>query len=146
MNPLCLSLRRFALLLCLCASVPFLASCVDRRIYITSEPPGARVYLNDIDVGVTPAEVNFTYFGVYDVRLRKDGYEPLITSAEAKAPLHEQPVIDFFALLVPGEKRTEIRWHFDLEEAVNDPDALLERAAEMRERTVNIEDEDDAEE
>ncbi len=39
----------------------------------------------------TPLEVDFTWFGVYDVRVTKSGYEPLITSREAKAPLHETP-------------------------------------------------------
>ena len=65
---------------------------VERRITITSEPSGAIVSLNDTEVGRTPVEVDFTYFGVYDVRLRKEGYEPIVTTAEAKAPLHEQPV------------------------------------------------------
>jgi len=110
------------------------AGCVERRISITSEPSGARVVLNDRDVGATPLEVDFTWFGVYDVRVTKAGYEPLITSREAKAPLHETPPIDFFALLVPGTKTTHIDWHFELEPANNDPGALLERADALRHR------------
>lgn len=108
------------------------AGCVQRRIFVTSEPPGAEVWLNDVDVGLTPVEVDFTYFGVYDVRLRKDGFEPISTSAKAKAPPHEWPGLSFLALLVPTTKKTEIRWHYDLEPADNDPDALLARARELR--------------
>jgi hypothetical protein len=106
--------------------------CVERRIHVTSEPTGARVWLNDVDVGVTPLEVDFNYFGVYDVRLRKEGFEPLATTAEAEAPFHEWPVIDFFALAWPGTKRTDIRWHFEMAPEDVDTAALLERAVTLR--------------
>jgi hypothetical protein len=108
------------------------AGCVDRRIFITSDPSGARVYLNDQDVGLTPLEVNFTWFGTYDVRVRKAGYEPLVTTREAKAPLHEVPPFDLAALAIPGTKTTHIDWHFELQPATNDPVALLERAEQLR--------------
>ena len=116
----------------LAAAAGAASGCVERRIYIDSDPPGARVFVNDADVGVTPVELDFTYFGTYDVRLHKPGYEPLVTTAEAEAPLHEVPVIDLFALLVPVTKRTEIFWDFELEPARSDPQALAERAAEVR--------------
>ncbi len=106
--------------------------CVERRMHVTSEPPGARVWLNDVEVGTTPVEVDFTWFGVYDVRLTKEGYEPLITTAEAEAPLHEWPVVGFFALAIPGTKRTDVRWHFELAPEVVDAEGLLERAIELR--------------
>lgn len=108
------------------------AGCVDRRIFITSDPSGARVYLNDQDVGVTPLEVNFTWYGVYDVRVRKEGYEPLVTTREAKAPLYELPPFDLIALAIPGTKRTHIDWNFTLEPAKTGPAALMERADELR--------------
>lgn len=111
-----------------------LSGCTERRIHITSEPEGALVTLNDVQVGETPCEVDFTYFGVYDVRLRKEGYEPLITKAEAKAPFHEWPVVDLVALAVPVKKRTRIDWHFILEPASQESGALIQRAEEMRER------------
>ena len=111
-----------------------LAGCVERRIHITSEPSGAAVTLNDVEVGRTPVEVDFTYFGTYDVRLRRDGYETLVAAREAEAPLHEQPVIDFFALLIPTTKRTLIEWHFELEPEQSDPAGIIERADALRQR------------
>lgn len=117
--------------LCLCGSM--LSGCVDRRISITSEPPGAQVFLNDSDVGRTPVEVNFTYFGTYDVRLRKEGYEPLVTKANAKAPIHEWPGIDLLFLPMPFTKETRIAWHFDMKPAETDPMGTVQRAAELRE-------------
>lgn len=109
-----------------------LGGCVERRLVITSEPAGATVYLNDAELGRTPLEVDFTYFGTYDVRLRKDGYEPLVTSRNAKAPFHEWPGVDLAAMLIPVTKRTRIDWHFDLVPADADENALLERASAAR--------------
>lgn len=119
---------------CVLGSAVGLAGCVDRRIHITSEPTGAVVMLNDAEVGVTPCEVNFTYFGVYDVRLHKSGFEPLVTKAEAKAPFHEWPGVDLAAMAVPGTKKTRIDWHFTMQPEVIDDAALLARANDLRGR------------
>lgn len=105
-----------------------LGGCMQRTIHISSEPSGAQVFLNDVEVGRTPLEVGFTYFGTYDVRLRKAGYEPLITSAKTDAPMHEWPGIDLIAMAWPQGTETNIRWHFTMDEADVDEDALLERA------------------
>ncbi len=113
--------------------------CAQRRILVTSEPPGARVSINDVDVGVTPLETSFTYYGVYDVRLDKDGFEPLRTRADAHAPIFEYPPIDFAAQAIPAD--TIVRWNFILTPALErtlDPrafeDELHRRAAALRSR------------
>jgi hypothetical protein len=111
-----------------------LAGCVKRTISITSEPNGALVHLNDQEVGRTPLTVPFRFYGTYDVRLEKDGYEPLWTEADAAAPWWETPGPDLVAEMIPGAA-SEIRWHFDLEpKGELDEAALLERAGEMRDR------------
>ncbi|MEM1424369.1 MAG: PEGA domain-containing protein [Planctomycetota bacterium] len=121
------------LLVCgLCACLLVGCGTQSRRIVVTSDPSGARVHLNDIDVGVTPVEVDFTYFGVYEVRLAKSGYEPLVAAREAEAPIHEWPGFDLVAMALPGDEVTEIAWHFVLEESDDDPVALMERAREVR--------------
>jgi hypothetical protein len=114
------------------ACVAALGGCVERRIAITSEPTGARVWVNDREVGQTPCEVEFTWFGVYDVRLRKEGFEPLVTTAEAKAPLHEQPGLDAIAMAIPGKDSTLIAWHFALEPSAGKADGLVDRARGLR--------------
>ncbi len=118
-----------------------LPGCLSRTMVITSNPPGATVFLNDVEVGRTPVEVEFEWYGVYDVRLRLEGYEPLVTGREARAPLHELPVIDFFTTLAPVRFRHRVEWHFDLtpsQERTLDSEALeaglLERARETRGR------------
>lgn len=118
----------------LLGTLVYATGCVDRRIAITSEPPGALVHLNDQEVGRTPLEVNFEWFGTYDVRLTLDGYEPITTSREAEPPLHEQPGIDLIALAMPMTSRTRIAWHFELQPAEMDQASLIERGMELGRR------------
>jgi hypothetical protein len=129
-------LQARGLALCGLAFAACAVGCVDRRIHITSDPSGAAVILNDAEVGVTPCEVNFTYFGTYDVRLHKAGYEPLVTRAKAEAPFHEWPGVDLAAAAVPVTKRTRIDWHFTMTPEVVDDAGLLSRATELRGRAV----------
>ena len=106
--------------------------CVRRKLNITSSPPGALVYLNDREVGRTPVDVDITYYGTYDVRLLKDGYEPITTSGDAPGPLWDLPGPDFIAELLPVNLTSETDWHYELEIEDNDADALLKRAEELR--------------
>lgn len=133
----------FARALCLAlplvaAIVLVLGGCVTRRIVVTSEPPGASVWVNDQQIGRTPAEVGFDYFGMYDVRLRLDGYEPITTKANASAPIYEYPPFDVVAEALPGTRETVITWHYVLKPALElqgDPReqerALIGRAKEL---------------
>lgn len=122
------------------ATLLSLAACTpQRRITITSDPPGARVWLNDTEIGVTPASAAFKFYGAYDVRLELPGYEPLHVAKRANAPIQEQPGIDFLALLLPFEKKHEVTWHFPLTpslEQTQTPEALesglIDRARAMR--------------
>lgn len=126
----------------LCVGVTALAGgCMQRSLEITSEPEGATVYLNDVEVGRTPLEVGFTYYGEYDVLLMKDGYEPLRTRADAVAPVYEHPPLDLAAEAMPWGVRTRVPWHFVMtplpataEEKAAAEAALLDRARATREK------------
>ncbi len=109
-----------------------LTGCLERRLYITSDPPGAIVRLNDVDVGRTPVEVDFEWYGTYDVRLSKDGYEPLATSQKADAPVHEWPGIDLVAMALPVRFKNDVRWHFTLEPSPDDAQGAIDRGREVR--------------
>lgn len=131
---------RLLISLSLCAVC--LGGCMQRTLTITSEPEGALVWVNDVEVGRTPVETSFTFYGTYDVRLRKEGYEPLSTCRVARTPVYEYPPIDFVTMALPWRTNTKIAWHFDLEpEAeVVDPvlaeTELLERAGDLRAATT----------
>lgn len=127
-----------------------LTGCLEHTIVVTSEPAGAVVYLNDQEIGRTPVEADFRYFGVYDVRLNLEGYEPIVTSRKAAAPLYEVPPIDLAAEAVPAKLPTRIEWHFVMAPLASqvpgaDREALqrelLSRAGELRESAENGENE-----
>lgn len=124
------------------ALVVFVGGCADRRILVTSEPSGATVFINDVEVGRTPVSAGFTYYGVYDVRLRRDGFEPISTSAKADAPLYEYAGADLITEAIPGGVLTEVKWHFTMtpspehgtDKKTFEAD-LIRRAAELRAAT-----------
>lgn len=109
-----------------------------RTIRITSEPSGALVHLNDEEVGRTPVTVPFKFYGTYGVRLQRDGYDTLSTTAEADAPWWEYPGPDLIAAVVP-DTENRVAWHFELQPATpaaeQDADALIDRARQLRART-----------
>jgi hypothetical protein len=123
------------ILLALLVALP-LAGCVRRTLTITSEPPGALTYVNDREIGRTPATVDFLYYGEYDVRLVLEGYETLSTSGQAKAPWWDTIGVDLIAEMVPGEQHSQVHWHYELSPVDNDSNALRARASELRERVA----------
>jgi hypothetical protein len=90
--------------------------CVSQRYVITSDPPGALVYRNGQPIGATPVEEHFVYYGKYNFRLVKDGYEMLDIVQDIPAPWYEYPPLDFFAEQVwPHRIRDVQRFHYALE-------------------------------
>jgi hypothetical protein len=117
-------------------TILLLGGCVERTISITSEPPGALVWLNDREIGRTPVDVEFVHYGTYDVRLDLEGYEPLLTSGRAAPPWWDVPGADLLAELAPGHRRVEIAWHYELAPADERVEPLLERARRMRQESA----------
>jgi len=114
------------------------AGCVRRTLMVRTEPEGARVFLNDYEVGTSPVSVDFTWYGDYDVIVRKDGYETLKTHHEIKPPWYQVPPIDFVAeILVPFEIHDEREASFTLRPMAEvDPETLLQDAVELREQAI----------
>lgn len=123
--------------LALCALT--LTGCVERRIRVTSEPAGAIVWLNDVEIGRTPTETNFKFYGIYDVRLELEGHEPLVTTADASTPWWDFPGPDLIAEAIPGSKRI-IDWHFVLERKLDQTVSRDELEAGMFERARTLRD------
>ena len=125
--------------LVLTAAVLITAGCVRRTARFTSVPDGARVFLNDREIGRTPATVEFTWYGDYDVVYRLDGYETVKTNAVISPPLYQRFPFDFFAeVLWPGE----LHDHHDIptqqlvaRQPINQ-DELISRAKELRDRAL----------
>jgi len=93
-----------------------LVGCVERRLTINTRPQGALVTLNDEEIGQSPVTVSFEWYGDYNVRISKEGFETLKTHRELKAPLHDKFPFDFFAqLLNPNRIVDSYEWTFELE-------------------------------
>ncbi len=75
--------------------------CVQRKMTIEWNPPGALVYLNDQEIGRTPITTDFIWYGNYQVEVRKDGFETLKTHQQVNAPWWQLVPIDLFAEFFP---------------------------------------------
>jgi len=112
-----------------------LCGCVERTLKITSDPPGARVLINDEDVGQTPVRFSFLWYGDYDIALRKAGYQTLRTHHRVKPPWYEIAPIDLIAeTMIPGTIRDEhVSPTYRLEPAQTpEAESLVKRAVELR--------------
>lgn len=139
-------LRQGGLAVCLLAGAALaatLGACGTRVISVTSEPPGALVFINDTEVGRTPVDTTFKHFGTYDVRVNLEGFEPFAGPMEAQGSWRDAPVVDLVTFRA-GQDVT-VPWHFVLKPLPERSDrpgaeqALLERARQFRESQISIE-------
>jgi hypothetical protein len=125
---------RSVILATLALTVMLAGGCVKRTLRITSEPSGALVWLNDHEVGRTPLEVGFVYYGTYDVRLEREGCEPLLTVGQVNPPLWDMIGPDFVAEVIPVQLESNASLHYEMQPRKDDPVELLERARQLRGR------------
>jgi hypothetical protein len=117
------------LLLCALSS-----GCVQRRMTVRTNPPGALLYVDDYEIGTTPVSLPFTYYGTRKIRLVKDGYETLTTMQPIPPPWYQIVPIDFIAEnCVPGQIRDQRTLDFQLQpQAIVPTEQLLGRAEQLR--------------
>ena len=95
-------MRRFVGLLgCIVAVPAVTGGCVERILTVQTNPPGALVQLNSQEMGRTPVSRNFTWYGTYEIVIRRDGYETSHTSAKVFAPIYEWIPLDLLSELLP---------------------------------------------
>lgn len=124
--------------------VPFvLCACVERRLFVRTDPPGATVRVNGAEVGTSPVEWRFHHYGTVLVEAELDGHEPAQEARRLKKPLCQQPVLDFFFdVLWPGTIRDDHELHLALrplgerteEEVRREASELEARARALREK------------
>ncbi len=113
------------------------SGCVQRRLTIRSNPPGAMVYVDDRQIGATPVSTNFIYYGTRKIRLVKDGYETLTVMQPVPVPWYQFVPLDFVTEnLVPGDIRDQRTLDYQLVPQVVVPaEQLLARAEGLRQET-----------
>jgi hypothetical protein len=92
-----------------------LIGCVERQLTINTNPQGAIVALNDEEIGVSPVTVSFEWYGDYDVRISKEGFQTLKTHHKLKGPWYDRFPFDFLAnCLYPKRIVNSYEWTFTL--------------------------------
>lgn len=117
-----------------------LSGCVERRLFIRSNPPGAMVYVDDYQIGPTPIATSFTYYGTRKIRLVKDGYQTLTVYEKISPPWYEVPPLDFFSENLTTQQIRDMRvLEYQLQPMPVAPTPqLLQRAEELRRQTGNL--------
>jgi hypothetical protein len=102
-------IRRSVCVALLAALIGALPGCVERRLTVRSNPPGAQLYIDDYEIGTTPVSVNYTYYArARKIRLVKDGFETAVFYQSIPAPWYQYFPFDFVTEnLVPGQIRDE---------------------------------------
>ena len=106
--------------------------CVQRVIHVRSDPPGAAVWLNDREVGRTPFDKDFLWYGDYDVVARADGYQTLKTTREVTAPWWQFPPFDLLTDFLPVRDDETIRLELAPAAGLPDSPVVLVRGEQLR--------------
>ena len=116
------------------------AGCVERRLMVRTNPPGALLYVDDHEIGITPCATSFIYYGTRKIRLVKDGYETLVVNQPIPAPWYEFFPADFVAEnFVPGHIRDQRVLTYDLRSAIMVPNEQLSGRADALRAAVKAE-------
>lgn len=115
-----------------------LGGCVKREMTITSDPPGALVFISDKEIGRTPVVQEFLWYGDYEIALRLKGRQTLHTHRQIDAPWYEIIPLDLLSAVVPWTYHDKRYLHFELAErtAVDQAD-LIRRAEEFRAKAAS---------
>ncbi len=108
--------------------------CVQRRMTIRSNPPGALVYVDDYQLGTAPVSHDFVYYGTRKIRLVKDGYETLTVRQPFPLPWYQYFPLDFVTEnLIPWEIRDERVVDLAMVPAASiPPESIVARAEQAR--------------
>ena len=126
-----------------CSTMVFLlvvlnTGCVFRRMTVMSDPPGARLFVNNVEVGTTPCNVPTNAFidlGNYKFTLFKDGFEPLEVLQPVPPKWYEYPGVDVFSELGPWMVRDLRVFNYQMQPVrEKSGDELKQQADEFRQR------------
>jgi hypothetical protein len=107
------------------------SGCVQRQMDIRTDPPGAVVFMNDREIGRTPFNREFLWYGVYDVVIRKDGYQTLKTTATINPPLWQLVPLDLVTDFLPLKDERVVSFSLKPDAPV-DPAVLMQNAEQMQ--------------
>ncbi len=101
-----------------------LTGCVTRSLTIKTDPPGAKVYVNDQLRGESPVSYDFMWYGWHRLTIRKEGYERLDDRKLLRTPLWFWIPADLAMELLPFRIRDTRAWSYTLSPAATPPTPL----------------------
>ena len=107
-------MRKLSLLAALFLSVALLTGCIRTRLLVLSDPPGAKVTMNDKVYGHTPVEIMAGWYWYYEFELEKKGYQDLLTEVSVKPRIYQRMPLDFIAEIIPIRFLDEREFSFEL--------------------------------
>ncbi len=110
-------MRKFLFLVLILAISFTLGGCVERKLYVKTDPPGATFYFNDEEKGKTPLSFDFEWYWTHKVRLEKEGYKQIEKFELIKAPPYMWFPVDFFMELLPFKIKDYHYLTYNLEKA-----------------------------
>jgi PEGA domain len=128
--------RRFHIALLAASFVGLCTGCVERRFRVESNPPGAYLFVNNQPIGPTPIDVPFLFYGDYEMRLVKDGFQTKVVKQPVPTPWYEYPIAEFFSENAWPFQITDIRpLYYELNPAIQpNLEELKAEAEELRNR------------
>lgn len=121
-------------------SLLLLTGCTDRLISLRTEPPDAVAYLDGKEVGHTPCEVPFTWYGDRELVLQKEGFRTKSQILEISAPWWQWPILDVLTdVVLPFLFTDRHEFTIVLEPRSQDPkeaEEVRKRAEELRRRAA----------
>lgn len=127
--------RLTVFLLFVTAALASCPACVRKTIAVYSDPPGATVYIDGLEVGRTPVDgIPFDFYGTRGIAVLKEGHLCERRTVEIDTPWYSYFPIDIVSeLIIPWEIRDDRYYYFVLQrtEAVEDS-ALIRHAHQTR--------------
>jgi len=100
----------------LAASVLTASGCVTQQLVVKTTPPGADVYYNGELIGQSPLKHEFLWYEPYQIRVEKEGRQPLQENGVIKAPLWMWFPLDGIMALLPLPLRDRYYVTFNFEQ------------------------------
>ena len=109
--------------------------CAEREMTVISDPPGATVFMDGVEKGVTPVTYKFDWYGGRRFLLKRDGYETCEEIRKISPPLHMKFPLDTVWDLTPLPAKDHKTLEFKLvEQGTPNGEELRDRAEKMRVR------------
>ena len=131
--------RRLVIYCCVALVCVANAGCVRRRLTVRTNPPGAQVFVDDQEIGVTPCSASFIYYGTRKITVMKDGYKTETLFQRINPPWYEIPPLDFVSEnLISRELRDERIVDVQLApEEIVPQQKLIDRAQALRDSAAS---------